>query len=108
MSNDEVVGHVCLARRDLETPVLSLERLFVSPAVVGSGVGRALVAHSSDWANQHRQRLTLDVAENCTDAVNLYGRLGWRLTGRTPIDWGGDLARYLLHFEAPNVSMSER
>lgn len=97
--DDEVIGHVCLVRKDLETPDLTLERLFVSPNAAGSGVGRALVSHASDWAAQRQSPLSLDVADNCTKAVTLYGRLGWRLTGKTPIDWGDDVAHCLLHFE---------
>jgi GNAT superfamily N-acetyltransferase len=99
--DDEVIGHVCLVRKDLVLPELTLERLFVSPDVAGSGVGRALINHASDWAAERRSRLTLNVAENCAKAITLYGRLGWRLTGRTPIDWGDDAADSLLHFEAP-------
>jgi [ribosomal protein S18]-alanine N-acetyltransferase len=100
--DDEVMGHVCLVRKDLVTPDLTLERLFVSPVAAGTGVGTALVSHASDWAAQRRSRLSLDVVENCAKAVTLYGRLGWRLTGKTPIDWGGNAAHCLLHFEAPS------
>jgi [ribosomal protein S18]-alanine N-acetyltransferase len=100
--DDEVIGHVCLVRKDLETPDLTLERLVVSPVAAGSGVGRALVSHAGDWAAQRRSRLSLDVVENCAKAVTLYGRLGWRLTGKTPIVWGDDVAHCLLHFEAPS------
>lgn len=99
--HDEVLGHVCLVRRDLLTHDLRLERLFVSPQAKGMGLGRALLGHANAWAAHRRSRLTLDVAENCSSAIALYGRLGWRLTGRTPIDWGEDVAEYLLHFEAP-------
>lgn len=100
--DDQVIGHVCLVRKDLETPDLMLERLFVSSIAAGSGVGRALVSQASDWAAQHHSRLSLDVADNCAKAVTLYGHLGWRLTGKTAIDWGDDVAHCLLHFEAPS------
>lgn len=98
---DEVIGHVCVVRKDLVRSELTLERLFASPDAAGSGVGRALINHASDWAAGRRSRLTLDVADNCAKAINLYSRLGWRLTGQTPIDWGDDAADSLLHFEAP-------
>ncbi|MFC6285292.1 GNAT family N-acetyltransferase [Nocardioides sp. GCM10027113] len=99
--DDEIIGHVCLVRGNLSTSDLTLERLFVSPVAVGSGVGRALVIQASDWTAQRGAQLSLDVADNCAKAVALYRRLGWRQIGETPIDWGGDLARRLLHFEAP-------
>jgi [ribosomal protein S18]-alanine N-acetyltransferase len=98
----EVLGHVCLASKGLVTPDLTLDRLFVSPAVGGRGVGRALVTHASEWAAARGRRLSLDVVENCTNAVTLYRRLGWRQSGRTRIDWGDDVAQYLLHFDAPS------
>lgn len=98
----EVIGHVCLVRRDLATPELKLNRLFVSPLVVGNGVGKGLVVHATDWARRHRSRLTLDMLENCANAVTLYTRLGWRLTERSPIDWGDGVAHCLLHFDAPS------
>ena len=99
--HDDVVGHVCVVVKDLVRSDLTLERLFVSPDAAGIGVGRALVNQASDWAAERRSRLTLDVAENCAQAITLYRRLGWRLTGQTPIDWGDDAADSLLHFEAP-------
>lgn len=99
--DDEVIGHVCLGRKGLAPPDLTLERLFVAPDAAGSGVGRALITHASDWAAERRLPLTLDVADNCTNAITLYERLGWRLTGRSPIDWGDDAASSLLHFVAP-------
>ena len=100
-SDDEVIGHVCLVRRDPVAKDLKLERLFVSPVSGGRGVGRALVTEAGEWAAQHEFRLSPDVVENCTEAVALYLRLGWRLTGRTPIAWGQDAADYVLHLEAP-------
>lgn len=98
---DEVIGHVCVARKHQMPPELTLERLFVSPDAAGSGVGGALIDQARNWAAERRSLLTLDVAENCGRAIAVYGRLGWRLTGRTPIDWGDDAADSLLHFEAP-------
>ncbi|MBC9226900.1 hypothetical protein GL325_11220 [Aeromicrobium sp. 636] len=59
------------------------------------------LGHANGRAAHRRSRLTLDVAENCSSAIALYGQLGWRLTGKTPIDWGEDVADCLLHFEAP-------
>ncbi len=97
----EIVGHVCLTHRDRRAQVLALERLFVSPAAAGHGIGRALVTKASDWATRHGHRLTLEVVDNCVDAIGLYRRLGWRLSARTQIDWGDSAARYLLHFDAP-------
>ena len=98
---DEVLGHVCLVHSDGLARVLALERLFVSPAMARLGVGVALVTQASEWAKSQEHRLTLDVAENCADAIGLYKRLGWHLTGRTRIPGGEDAARRLLHFDAP-------
>jgi len=78
-----------------------LERLFVSTSQRGRGLGRALVNAAGTWAAQHQYRLSLDVLENCTDAIRLYRGLGWRLTDQTPIDWADDVAHSRLHFEAP-------
>ena len=97
----EIVGHVCLTHRGGPAQGLALERLFVSPTAAGQGIGRALVTKASDWAADNGDRLTLEVVDNCVDAISLYRRLGWHLSARTQIDWGDGSGRHLLHFEAP-------
>ena len=98
-ATSEVVGHVCVVRHRDPGDGLRLERLFVSQQAQGHG--RALVDAATTWATEHRHRLTLDVLENCTDAIRLYRALGWRLLEEIPIDWAGDVARTVLRFEAP-------
>jgi [ribosomal protein S18]-alanine N-acetyltransferase len=100
-AGNEVIGHVCLVRRGTPTQGLMLERLFVSTSQRGRGLGSALLIAAGTWAAQHEYRLTLDVLENCTDAIRLYRALGWRLIDQTPIDWADDVKHALLHFEAP-------
>lgn len=62
-----------------------VDALFVDPAVHGRGVGRALVLH----ARRLHGALTVDVNEQNPAAVGFYRRLGFELTGRSPVDGQG-------------------
>lgn len=92
-----VAGHVVLTA-DASGGAL-VERLFVGPKATGGGLGRRLLDHALAIADRP---VTLEVADNCHAAIALYHRAGWRETGRTPVDWGGDRATAVLHFEPPD------
>ncbi|MEV0288312.1 GNAT family N-acetyltransferase [Kribbella sp. NPDC050820] len=92
-----VAGHVVLTA-DASGGAL-VERLFVDPKATGGGLGRRLLDHALAVADRP---VTLEVADNCHAAIALYQRSGWRETGRSPVDWGGDHASAVLHFEPPN------
>ncbi|WP_433162250.1 N-acetyltransferase family protein [Kribbella sp. CA-247076] len=95
-----VVGHVALTADGPDGA--QVERLFVDPKATRAGVGRQLLAHCVTMAAQFGRRLSLEVVDQPgAAAIALYRRAGWRETGRTPIDWGGDRASHLLHFEPP-------
>lgn len=79
-----------------------MERLFVDPKATRAGIGRQLLDHCVKTAAELGRKLTLEVVDNRGAAERLYRRAGWRETRRTPIDWGGDQASELIHFEAPS------
>lgn len=97
----EIVGHVCVTAQPDTARALAVERLFVAPTDAGRGIGGALVQTATAWAARREQPLTLEVADNCANAVALYERLGWRRTGSTGIGWADGVATSLIHFAAP-------
>ncbi|WP_432945046.1 GNAT family N-acetyltransferase [Kribbella sp. CA-253562] len=97
--NAEVAGHLAVTRSNGTALV---ERLFVDPKHTGQGLGRKLLDHARHIAAEHQLDLTLEVADNCTAAIALYRRAGWRETARTPIEWGGDQASAVISFSAPS------
>jgi GNAT superfamily N-acetyltransferase len=65
-----------------DTP--NLISMWVAPEHRGRGVGRSLVEAVIDWARAAGyERLRLDVVRGRDSAVRLYGRLGFRPTGRS-------------------------
>jgi GNAT superfamily N-acetyltransferase len=97
--NAEVAGHLAVSQSNSTALV---ERLFVDPKQTGQGLGRKLLDHARHIAAEHQLDLTLEVADNCTAAIALYRRAGWRETARTPIAWGGDQASAVISFSAPS------
>ncbi|GAA1666297.1 GNAT family N-acetyltransferase [Kribbella yunnanensis] len=98
--DSRVVGHVVLTSDSAGGA--SVERLFVDPRATRAGVGRSLLEHCVTTAVESGRKLTLEVVEKPgSAAIALYRRAGWREAGRTPIDWAGDEASHLLHFEPP-------
>ncbi|WP_448101357.1 acetyltransferase [Luteibacter jiangsuensis] len=59
-----------------------MQALFVDPARRGTGVGAALVRHGLGL----HPRMTTDVNEQNGQAVGFYERMGFRRTGRSPVD----------------------
>lgn len=62
-----------------------MEALFVDPACRGTRIGAALVRH----AFALHPRLTTDVNEQNGQAVSFYEKMGFRRTGRSPLDRQG-------------------
>lgn len=62
-----------------------MEALFVDPAYRGKGIGAALVRHGLGI----RPDMTTDVNEQNAQAVGFYERMGFRKTGRSPVDGQG-------------------
>ena len=62
-----------------------MEALFVDPARRGIGIGAALVQHGLTL----HPKMTTDVNEQNDQAVRFYERMGFRQTGRSPIDGQG-------------------
>ena len=100
VNDGRVVGHVTLTANGVGGA--SVERLFVDPTATRAGIGRQLLDHCVKTAAELGRKLSLEVVDNRGAAVTVYRRAGWRETGRTPIDWGGDQATALLHFDAPS------
>lgn len=99
VADGQVVGHVALTA--LGPEAASVERLFVDPKATRGGIGGQLLEYCVATATNLGRKLSLEVVDNRGAAVHLYRRAGWRETVRTPIDWGGDQASELIHFDAP-------
>ena len=61
----------------------NIDALFVDPDRHGQGIGRALVEHARSIAGGS---LTVDVNEQNQSGAGFYERLGFRRTGRSPLD----------------------
>ncbi|WP_460660322.1 GNAT family N-acetyltransferase [Kribbella swartbergensis] len=100
VADGRVVGHAALTADGEDAA--QVERLFVDPKATRAGVGRRLLEHCVTTAAGLGRELSLDVVDKPESAaIALYRRAGWRETGRTPIDWGGDQASAVLRFEPP-------
>ncbi|MEV3818343.1 acetyltransferase [Aeromonas salmonicida] len=63
----------------------NIEMLFLAPEARGRGIGRLLVAHAIS-----RQGVTrVDVNEQNVQALGFYQRMGFVVTGRSPLDGQG-------------------
>lgn len=62
-----------------------MEALFVDPACRGSGIGATLVRHGLSL----HPGMTTDVNEQNGQAVGFYEKMGFKQTGRSPLDGQG-------------------
>lgn len=62
-----------------------MEALFVDPVRRGTGIGAALVQHGLAL----HPKMTTDVNEQNNQALGFYERMGFKRTGRSPIDGQG-------------------
>lgn len=63
----------------------NIEMLFVSPNERGKGIGSALASHAIDYQSATR----VDVNEQNDQAIGFYLRIGFTVTGRSPVDGQG-------------------
>jgi putative acetyltransferase len=63
----------------------NIEMLFIAPEARGCGVGRQLVAHAISRQGATR----VDVNEQNGQALGFYQRMGFVVTGRSPLDGQG-------------------
>lgn len=62
-----------------------MEALFVDPAFKGLGIGAALVRHGLTL----HPAMTTDVNEQNAQAIGFYEKMGFKRTGRSPLDGQG-------------------
>jgi len=74
----EIVGYYALER--LPDSAFELEALFVEPAHIGSGVGRALITHAKSYAAAAGGRVL--IIQGDPNATSFYRAAGGVLTGR--------------------------
>lgn len=63
----------------------NIEMLFLAPEARGRGIGRLLVAHAISRQGATR----VDVNEQNVQALGFYQRMGFVVTGRSPLDGQG-------------------
>ena len=63
----------------------NIEMLFLAPEARGRGIGRLLVAHAISRQGATR----VDVNEQNAQALGFYQRMGFVVTGRSPLDGQG-------------------
>ena len=66
-----------------------IEMLFVEPEFFGHGIGKTLLALTQKRAIAEGATLTLDVNEQNPAALAFYQRMGFAVTGRSPVDGQG-------------------
>jgi len=75
-----------------------MEALFVDPAFRGMGIGAALVRHGLTL----HPAMTTDVNEQNGQAIGFYEKMGFKRTGRSPLD-GQGRAYPLIHLAHSGV-----
>ena len=75
-AGDEVVG--CGAIQFIDATTAEIKRTWVDPARRGIGLGRRLLEHlESEIRGSGRSRVVLDTNDALTEAISMYGRLGY-------------------------------
>lgn len=77
--NNEIVGFIGVAEQNIEM-------LFISPSHRNKGIGSLLL--NNGIKNQGARKV--DVNEQNPDATGFYERLGFKVTGRSPLDGQGN------------------
>jgi putative acetyltransferase len=77
--SSEIVGFIGVAERNIEM-------LFISPLHRNKGTGSLLLKNATE--NQSARKV--DVNEQNPDAIGFYEHLGFRVTGRSPLDGQGN------------------
>ncbi len=114
--DDRVVGHIGLSHPDdtdaapglwaaraavgAETTAV-VNRLFVSPAARGHGIGALLVARATAEARGRALHPVLDVVESDVAAATLYERLGWHHLATVEQRWSPEQTVKVRCYAAP-------
>lgn len=94
--DEELCGFMGLEGPETAKGKAKLEALFIDPAKSRQGLGTLLVEHAVSL----KGALLLDVNEQNPGARAFYRRLGFRETGRSPLD-GAGRGFPLIHMELP-------
>ena len=75
-SLDVVVG--CGAIQFVDASTAEIKRMWVDPSRRGIGLGRRLLGHlEAEVRSSGRSRVVLDTNDALTEAITMYGRLGY-------------------------------
>lgn len=111
-----VVGHIGLSRADATDAAPALwaartgagaettavvNRLFVSPAARGDGIGALLMARATAEARARDLHPVLDVVESDAAAATLYERLGWHHLATLEQRWSPEQTVKVRCYAAP-------
>ena len=116
--DDRVVGHVALHRASVDPTLPAAQRatglpadrlavvsrLFTSPRLRRSGVGRSLLRYATEQAYQRGQRAVLDVGKTLPAAVALYESEGWQRVDSLELHLGEGPALGLWVYISPGVN----
>lgn len=76
LAGDAVIG--CGAIQYVDESTAEIKRMWVDPARRGIGLGRSLLGHlEAQVRSTGRSRVVLDTNDSLTEAIAMYGRLGY-------------------------------
>ncbi len=89
---EEVVGY---AKLKLGERPVQLQKIYLHPAFLGRGIGKALLERSKDIAREAGAgKLWLDVEEQNQNAIAFYQRTGWTTTGEFDFQIGSQVFHF--------------